>query len=121
MTRFLAHWATTAIALGVAVWIVPGVRAASVPSLLVAALVLGFINAVVRPILVILTLPITILTLGLFYFVINGAAFALTSIVVPGFSVDTVWSAIFGALVVSLFSWFVGVVVGPPRRHRHGD
>jgi putative membrane protein len=121
MTRFLAHWATTAVALGVAVWVVPGVRAASIPALLVAALVLGFINAVVRPILVILTLPITILTLGLFYFVVNGAAFALTSFVVPGFSVDTIWSAICGALVVSLFSWFIGALAGPPRQRRHGD
>ncbi len=115
MSRFLAHWITTAVALGVAVWIVPGVRVESFPALLVAALVLGFVNAIVRPILVILTLPITILTLGLFYLVVNGAAFALTSVLVPGFRVDSIGSAILGALVVSLVSWFVGAFTAPRR------
>jgi len=108
MRRFLAHWITTAVALGVCTWIVPGVRAASIGALLVAAIVLGFLNAIVRPILVLLTLPITVLTLGLFYFVVNGVVFALTSVVVPGFQVDSIGGAIVGALVVSLVSWFIG-------------
>ena len=79
MNRFLAHWLTIALALGVAAWILPGVEVTSVPALLVAALVLGLINAVVKPILVLLTLPITLVTLGLFYFVVNGLAFALAA------------------------------------------
>ncbi len=110
MRRFLAHWLTTAIALGVAVWILPGLHVDSVAALAVAALVLGFVNAVIRPILVVLTLPITILTLGLFYLIVNGAAFLLASLVVPGFHVRSFGQAILGALVVSLVSWFIGSI-----------
>ena len=116
MRRFLIHWSTTAVALGAAVWIVPGVRVSSAAALLIAALVLGFLNAIIRPILVILTLPISILTLGLFYFVLNGLLFGLASELVPGFVVDSFWAAVIGALVVSLISWFIGCFAGEPRR-----
>jgi putative membrane protein len=88
----------------------PGIHIASFPALAVAALVLGLLNALVKPILVLLTLPITVMTLGLFYFVVNGLTFALTSALVPGFNIDSFWWAILGALVVSLFSWFIGSV-----------
>ena len=108
MNRFLAHWLTTALALGVTAWILPGVEVASLPALLVAALVLGLINAVVKPLLVLLTLPITIVTLGLFYFMINGLAFGLAAALVPGFGVRSFGWAIFGALLVGLVSWFIG-------------
>ena len=87
MNRFFAHWLTTALALGVAGWILPGVTISSPTVLLVAALVLGFVNAVVKPILVLLTLPITVMTLGVFYLVVNGMAFALAAWLVPGFTV----------------------------------
>ena len=79
MNRFLTHWLVTALALGAAAWILPGVMVTSLPALLVAALALGLINAVVKPVLVVLTLPITIVTLGLFYLVVNGTAFALAA------------------------------------------
>jgi putative membrane protein len=108
MIRFLVHWLGTALALFVCSRILPGVHVDSTTTLLVAALVLGFVNAIVKPIMVLLTLPITILTLGLFYFVINGLAFALAAWVVPGFDVDSIGWAILGSLVVSLFSWFMG-------------
>src|SRR6267378_1121653 len=108
MRRFLVHWFSIALALFVCTRILPGVHVDSFQTLAVAALVLGFINAIIKPILVILTLPITVLTLGLFYFVVNGFAFALASAVVPGFAVDSLWWAILGSLVVSLISWFVG-------------
>ena len=114
MGRFLTHWLSTALALFVCSRILPGVHVDSMSTLAVAALVLGFINAVVRPILLFLTLPITILSLGLFYFVINGIAFALAAWIVPGFGVDSIGWAILGALVVSLISWFVGAF-GPRR------
>jgi putative membrane protein len=117
MKRFLAHWITVAIALAVAVWIVPGLAVDSLPALLVAALVLGFVNAIVRPILLILTLPITLLTLGLFYLVINGAAFYLAMLVVPGFHTSSFASAVLGALVVGLVSWFVGLFGRRERSH----
>jgi putative membrane protein len=116
--RFLTHWLITAIALAATEWILPGVRVESWRALAVAALVLGFINAVVRPILVLLTLPVTILTLGLFYLVLNGAAFAMAAWIVPGFDVDSIWWAILGAVLVGLASWFIGGFLGAPGRRR---
>jgi len=74
MARFLLHWLVTAVALGAATRLVPGIHIASGPVLVFAALVLGFVNAIVRPVLVLLTLPLTVLTLGIFYFIVNGAA-----------------------------------------------
>lgn len=112
MTRFLLHWLVVAIALFATAYILPGVSVASWPALAVAALVLGLVNAVVRPVLLLLTLPITVLTLGLFYLVVNGLAFALAALVVPGFTVDGFGWAILGALLVSLFSGFVGLLAG---------
>ena len=108
MTRFLIHWLVIAAALWVTAYIIPGVEVASWTALGIAAVVLGFVNAIVRPIFVILTLPITVLTLGLFYLVVNGFTFLLASKVVPGFNVASFGWAILGALVVSLISWFIG-------------
>ncbi len=106
--RFMVHWLIVAVALGVAAWLVPGVVVSSWLALAVAALVLGFVNAVVRPVLTLLTLPITVVTLGLFYLVVNGLAFGLAAMLVPGFAVRSLGAAIVGALVVSLLSWFMG-------------
>jgi putative membrane protein len=111
MARFILHWLVTAVALGIAARIVPGVQIASGGVLVGAALVLGFVNAIVRPILVILTLPLTLLTLGLFYLVVNGMAFGIAAAIVPGFAVASLGSAVVGALVVavisSLISWLM--------------
>lgn len=106
---FLIHWVVVAIALWVTAYLVPGVTISSWTSLAIAALVLGFVNAIVKPVLVILTLPITILTLGLFYLVVNAIAFGLAAALVPGFSVAGPVAAIVGALVTSLVSWFIGM------------
>jgi putative membrane protein len=105
MPRFLLHWLVTAIALGAAAYLVPGIHITSGPVLLIAALVLGFVNAIVRPVLVLLTLPLTVLTLGIFFFIVNGAAFGLAAALVPGFTVASLGSAILGAVVVALVSW----------------
>jgi putative membrane protein len=105
---FLLHWLVVAVALWVAAYLVPGVTISSWTALAIAALVLGFINAIVKPILVILTLPITILTLGLFYLVVNAIAFGLAAALVPGFQIAGWLSAILGALVTSIVSWFIG-------------
>ena len=121
MGRFLMHWLSTALALFVCSRILPGVHVDSPQTLAVASLVLGFINAIVTPILLILTLPITILSLGLFYFVINGIAFGLAAWIVPGFGVDSILWAILGALVVSLTSWFVGAFGPRQDVRRHPD
>lgn len=107
---FLTHWLITALALAVAAYVLPGIHVASWTALAVAALVLGFINAIIRPVLVLITLPITILTLGLFYLVVNGLAFALAAAIVPGFDIDSFGWAVLGALVVGFASWFVGAV-----------
>ena len=86
----------------------PGVTVRSLPALPVSAFVLGFMNAVVKPVLLLLTLPITVLTLGLFYLVINGLAFALATWLVPGFEISSFGWAVLGALLVGLVSWFIG-------------
>lgn len=109
---FFAHWFTTAVALGVTTWMLSGVQVDSLVALAVAALVLGFVNAIIRPILVVLTLPFTVLTLGLFYFIINGAAFGLAAALVPGFRVSSFFSAVVGAAFVGLVSWFIGGATG---------
>jgi len=108
---FLAQWIVVAIALAVTTYIVPGVTVTSVTALAIAALVLGLVNALVRPILTILTLPLTVLTLGLFYLVVNGLAFALAAGLTPGFEVAGFGSAVIGALLVSVVSWVVGLLV----------
>lgn len=113
MASFLTHWIVLAVALWLTSSIVPGVTVASWSALAVGAAVLGLVNTVVRPVLTFLTLPITILTLGLFYFVVNGAAFGLAAALVPGFEVRSFLSAILGALVTGLASWVVGAVVKP--------
>jgi putative membrane protein len=108
MQRFLTHWFLMAVALGATAWILPGVRVDSAGALVVAALVLGLLNAVLKPVLVLLTLPITILTLGVFYLVLNAILFALCATLVPGFVVDGFGWAFLGALVMSLLSTFLG-------------
>ena len=123
MISFLVHWAVLAAALWVAARIVPGVSVASWGALAVGAAVLGIVNTVVRPVLTLLTLPITVLTLGLFYLVVNGAAFGLAAALVPGFDVQSFLSAILGALVTGVAAWLVGAVVKPaalpPGARRH--
>ena len=87
--------------------VVPGVAVRSVTSALIAGLVLALINAIVRPILIFLTLPITLLTLGLFIFVLNAFCFWLASVFVPGLTVHGFWAAFLGALIVSVVSWIL--------------
>lgn len=116
--RVLVHLAVTAVALYAASRLVGGVRVDSTTSLIVGALVLGLVNAVVRPVMQILSLPVTVLTLGLFYFVVNGLAFGLAAALVPGVHVDGLWSAILGALVVGLVSWLAGGLLKPARDAR---
>ncbi|MCC7126320.1 MAG: phage holin family protein [Acidobacteria bacterium] len=112
MVIFLMHWLIVAIGLAAAAYLVPGVTVASGTALVIGALVLGFVNAVVRPVMTFLTLPLTLVTLGLFYFIVNAAAFGLAAAVVPGFSVAGLGSAILGALIVSVVSWFIGMMAG---------
>jgi len=115
MQGFLIRAAVVAIGLWLASQIVPGVEFRSTESLIAAALLLGIINAFVRPILVILTLPITLLTLGLFLLVINGLMIELVSALLKGFVVTGFWPAVFASIVVSLTSWVMSGWIGPPK------
>src|SRR5260370_42314532 len=105
MARFLLHLGITALAIAAAAHFVPGVHVHSGLALLVAALALGFVNAIIRPILVVLTLPITIVTLGIFYLVVNGVAFGIAAALVPGFRGDSLAAAIPRALGGGLVAW----------------
>jgi putative membrane protein len=102
---FIFRWLINALIVILITHVVPGIHVASFYTALLVALALGILNAVVRPILVILTLPITLVTLGLFTLVINAALFWFVSTVVKGFTVDSFGAAIFGAFVLWLFSF----------------
>jgi putative membrane protein len=116
MAGFLIRAAVVAIGLWLASQIVPGVEFRSTESLIAAALLLGLVNAIVRPVLVILTFPITLLTLGLFLFVINGLMIELVAYFLKGFVVTGLWPAILAAIVVSLTSWVMSGWIGPRGR-----
>jgi putative membrane protein len=111
---FIAHWLVTGIALVAADWVLDGVRIRSTLALVVGALALGLVNALVKPVLVLLTLPFTIVTLGLFYLVVNGMAFGLAAALVPGFEVASLGSAMAGAIIVGLVSWAIGAALRRP-------
>lgn len=105
-----------ALALWVATLLVPGMHIAGLGSLLLAALLLGVVNAVVRPILLILTLPLTIVTLGFFLLVINAAMLKLVAALLGGFTLSGFWSSIFAAVVVSIVSTLASWYIGPRGR-----
>src|ERR671912_340430 len=93
------------LAIFAAAWLIPGVYLAGPVPAAIAGLILGLVNALVRPILIILTLPFTIVTLGLFLFIVNTICLALTAAVVPGFEISGFGAAFLGALIVTLVSW----------------
>lgn len=111
MSGFILRSVVTAIALWVAVAIVPGLSARDMGALMLAAIVLGLINATLRPLAVILSIPLTLLTFGLFLLVVNAAMLGIAGWVVPGFTVAGFWPALFGAIVVSLVSGAIGGVL----------
>ncbi|HIK43477.1 MAG TPA: phage holin family protein [Leptolyngbyaceae cyanobacterium M65_K2018_010] len=105
----------TALALLLVDFLIPGVVVANFPAAILAGILIGIVNAVIKPILFILSLPITILTLGLFALVVNGICFWLASLVTPGFSVHGFWAFILGPIVLSMVStllnnFFVGQI-----------
>src|ERR1041384_730866 len=115
--RFLARLLLNGVAIILAAYVLPGLHVTGLIPALLAGVILGFVNAIVRPVLFFLTLPLTLLTLGLFIFVLNAICFALTAWLVPGFSIDGFFSAMFGALLVSIVSWILnGLVVGKKQR-----
>ncbi len=115
MGSFLLTWLMATISLLITAFVVPGVRIDTIPAAAVAAIVLGLINAIVKPVLTILTLPLTILSLGLFLLVVNGISLSLAGYFTPGLEVDGFWPAVIGAIVLSLVSSFIGGFVNKPE------
>ncbi|MGJ7581943.1 phage holin family protein [Variovorax sp. RHLX14] len=112
LTPFLVHWAITALALWAASFLFRGIKFDSTGALAIAALLLGFANAVVKPLLIVLTLPLTLLTFGLFLLVINALMILLVSALVRGFRVSGFWTALFASIFISLLSIAIGSLVG---------
>ena len=102
MGGLLLHWLISTISLLIVTYIIPGIQVRGLGTALIAAIVIGLINATLGLVLKVLTFPLTLLTLGLFWFVINALMLQLASFLVPGFFVSGFWSAFFGAIVLSL-------------------
>ena len=116
MRNIFVVWLINALALLALPYIVPGVQVDSFVVALLAALVLGFLNTLIRPLLILLTLPVTLISLGLFVFVINGLLFWFVASFLEGFRVDGFWSAVFGAIVYAIISWIASTLLfGRPR------
>jgi putative membrane protein len=115
LREFLAHWGVTALALWLTSFIFHGISFSSKKSLLISALLLGLVNAVIRPVVIILTIPLTLITFGLFLLVINAVMMMLVSALVPGFRISGFWTAFFASIVVTLISIFVGMLIFGPE------
>jgi putative membrane protein len=105
-----------ALSLWLASELIPGIKVQGGWTLIGAAILLGVVNAVVRPVLVVLTLPFTLLTLGLFLLVINAAMLGLVALMFDGFTIESFWSAILGSLIVSIMGWLASWFIGPRGR-----
>lgn len=107
MPSFLITLIVTAISMMITSYIIPGIRIDNITAALVASVVFGIVNAIVKPILLLFTLPATILTLGLFLFVINAICFSLVAYFTPGLTINSFFDALFGSIVLSLISSFL--------------
>jgi putative membrane protein len=135
LKEFVQRWAISMVAVLAAARIMPGIRYDHWTDLLVATLLLGVLNSVLRPLLLLLSLPLLIVTLGLFTLLINAGLLYLVHLIIPGFHVETFWSAVFGALIISVVTLFLNTVTGtgqarvqfrrgrrpPPPGRRDGD
>ncbi len=116
MMGLIARIVVVGLGLWIASVVVPGVHIRDLETLALAALLLGIANAVVRPIVILITLPLTLITLGLFILVINAAMFGLVSVFLHGFVVHGFFAAFWGALVVSVVGWFASIFIGKRGR-----
>ena len=107
--RLIARWLVNSLALFVAYYIVPGVNISDFWSGLAAAALLGIVNAVIKPVVVVLTLPINIISLGFFTLVINAFMLKIVAWAIEGFTVNGFWAAFLGAIVISITSWFINL------------
>ena len=111
----LVRWLISALAVMLVAYVVPGITVQNFVAALLVALVLGLANAFVRPILVFLTLPITVLTLGFFVLIINAFLFLVTAHLVPGFVVDGFWPAFWGSIILALIGWVANLIFGEKK------
>jgi len=109
--RLLLVWLINAVALLAVPYVLPSISVDGLVTAILAALVLGLVNTILRPLLVLLTLPVTLLTLGLFVLIINGLLFWMVASFVPGFHVGGFWSGVLGAIVYSIISWLLSAVL----------
>ena len=114
--RHLINWLLSALAVWVVAHVIPGFHIGGAASALIAALVIGLVNATLGVVLKIITLPLTIITLGIFWFVINALMLELASAVVPGFHIDNFFAAFWGAIVLSLVNMLFRWLAGTGRR-----
>ena len=116
MPGFVIRWLIVALGLWMAEQMLSGIEISDLSTLLLAAALLGFVNALVRPIIVILTLPITLITLGLFLFVINALMLELVAKLLPNMVVASFWDALLGSIIISATGWFASSLIGPSGR-----
>lgn len=109
--KLIVVWLLNALALLAVAYLLPSIHVSGFVGALIAAAVIGLVNMLIRPLLVLLTLPVTVLTLGLFILVINGLLFFLVGNVLQGFEVASLWSGILGALLYSLISWLLATLI----------
>jgi len=126
LLEFLAHWGIAALSLWLVSFMFRGITFSNKQSLFIAALLLGFANAIVRPIFILLTLPLTLITFGFFLLVINALMLLLVAALVDGFKVSGFWTAFFASIMVAIFSFLIGLFIFQSGGHplviptRHG-
>jgi len=121
MAYFVLRVLIAALGLWLATEWVGGIHVRSATTLILAALLLGVVNAIVKPIMIVLTLPFMLLTLGLFLLVVNAAMLGLVAAFLPGMQIDGFWPAFWAAILVSLVSWLGSAMFSPRRSARHND
>lgn len=112
--NFLLQWLVSGLAIIITAYLLPGVRVTGFFAALITALILGLINAFIRPVLILLTLPLNILTLGLFTLVINALLIMLAAAIIPGFSVQGFWWALLFGLVLAVIGYVLGAIAPSP-------
>lgn len=116
MRGFFVRLLITALGLWVADQLLSGITIAGTGTLIISALLLGIVNAVIRPVILILTLPLTVLTLGFFVLIVNGISLGIAALLVPGFHIAGLWSATLGAIIVGLTGWAASAFIGGSGR-----
>lgn len=113
MFELILMWLISAVALMAVAYLIPGVQVNNFKSALLAAMIIGLINGLLRPVLAFISIPITVLTLGLFYLVLNGLLFWLAGSIIRSFKVDGFWAGVFGAIVFGIINWALSSIILP--------